>query len=115
MSDVVQISGNGQSAPFDMVISQEAGRTTVYLRGELDTSTTPRLQQVLNELQRDGQHRIILDLSQVAFLDAAGMRVFVHTDQALRTVGGALLLSRPTRMVQRILAITELDAALVIQ
>lgn len=43
------------------------------------------------------------------------MRVFVHTDQALRTVGGALLLSRPTRMVQRILAITELDAALVIQ
>jgi anti-sigma B factor antagonist len=115
MSDVVHISGNGQSAPFDIVIFQEPGRTTVYLQGELDTSTAPRLQHVLDELHRDGQHRIILDLSQVAFLDAAGMRVFVHTEQVLRTVGGALVLTRPTRMVQRILAITELDAALVIQ
>lgn len=97
------------------MIFQEPGRTTVYLQGKLDTSTAPRLQHVLDELHRDGQHRIILDLSQVAFLDAAGMRVFVHTEQVLRTVGGALVLTGPTRMVQRILAITELDAALVIQ
>ena len=115
MSDVVQLPGSGQAAPFDMMIYHGPGRTAVYLRGELDTSTAPRLQQLLDELRRDGQHRIVLDLSQVAFLGAAALSVFIRVDHALRAAGGALVLTRPTPMVQRILAITDLDTVLIIQ
>jgi anti-anti-sigma regulatory factor len=41
--------------------------------------------------------------------------VFVRADQALRAVGGRLVLTRPTRMARRVLAITGLDASLSIQ
>lgn len=115
MAHVMHHGGKGLAAPFDVVISQEPGRTALHLRGELDTSTAPRLAHLLDQLRHDGHHQIALDLSQLAFFGAAGLRVLVRTHQALRASGDTLVLARPTRMVHRILAITGLDAALVIQ
>jgi anti-sigma B factor antagonist len=115
MAHVMDRGGKRQVAPFDVVISQETGRTAVYLRGELDASTAPHLARLLDQLRRDGHQQIALDLYQLAFLGAAGLRVFVRIHQELHATGGTLVLTRPTRMVHRILAITGLDAALVIQ
>jgi anti-sigma B factor antagonist len=77
--------------------------------------TAPDLEQLLDRLRRDGQRQIILDLSGLEFLSAAGLTVFLRTDHALRTVGGQLVLTRPTRMARRVLTITGLDAALSVQ
>lgn len=107
--------GKGTVTPLDIVICHESGRTAVYLRGELDTSTAPHLEHLLDQLCQDGHQQIALNLSQLAFLGAAGLRVFIRTHQDLRATGGTLVLTRPNRMVQRVLAITGLDAALVIQ
>lgn len=115
MAHVMEPGSERQAAPFDVVICQETGRTAVYLRGELDASTAPHLECLLDRVRHDGHHQIVLDLSQLAFLDAAGLRVFVRAHQNLRASGGTFVLTRPTRMVNRILAITGLDAALVIQ
>ena len=115
MAHVKDHGGQDAVAPFDVVIGQESGRTAVYLRGELDASTAPYLGHLLDQLCDDGHQQIALDLSQLAFLGAAGLRVFIRTHQALRATGGILILTRPNRMVHRILAITGLDARLVIQ
>jgi anti-sigma B factor antagonist len=115
MTHVMDHGAERQVAPFDVVISQETGRTVVYLRGELDASTAPHLAHLLDQLCHHGHHQIALDLSQLAFLGAAGLGVFVRTHQELQVTGGTLVLTRPTRMVHRILAITGLDAALVIR
>jgi anti-sigma B factor antagonist len=115
MAHVMDQGGQRQVAPFDVVICQETGRTAVYLRGELDASTAPQLAHLLDQLRHDGHHQIALDLSELAFLGAAGLGVFVRTHQELLATGGTLVLTQPTRMVHRILAITGLDAALVIQ
>ncbi|HXT42577.1 MAG TPA: STAS domain-containing protein [Pseudonocardiaceae bacterium] len=115
MTHVIDHGEQGRAAPFDVVVSQESGRTAVYLRGELDASTAPRLESLLDQLRHDGHHQIALDLFQLAFLGAAGLRVLVRTHHALHATGGTLLLTRPARMVHRILAITGLDAVLIIQ
>jgi anti-anti-sigma factor len=58
---------------------------------------------------------VIVDLSGLEFLSAAGLTVFLRADQALSAVGGQLMLTRPTRMGRRVLAITGLDATLTVQ
>lgn len=115
MAHVVDHGGQGSVAPFDVVICQESGRTAVYLQGELDASTAPHLGHLLDQLCDGGHQQIALDLSQLAFLGAAGLHVFIRTHEALRATGGMLVLTGPNRMVRRILAITGLDARLVIQ
>jgi anti-sigma B factor antagonist len=99
----------------DIVISTEAAGSCVQLCGALDLSTAPRLKQLLDRLRRDGHRQIALDLSGLEFLSAAGLTVFLCADQALGAVGGRLILTRPTRMARRVLAITGLDSTLTIQ
>jgi anti-sigma B factor antagonist len=105
----------GQIACFDAVISTDTAGSRVQLRGELDLTTAPQLERLLDQLRRDGHHQITLDLSGLEFLCAAGLAVLLHADQALRAAGGRLVLTRPTRLARRMLAITGLDATLTIQ
>ncbi|MDQ4102370.1 MAG: STAS domain-containing protein [Actinomycetota bacterium] len=105
----------GQLPCSDVVISTEAAGSCVQLRGALDLSSAPRLKQLLDRLRRDGHRQITLDLSGLEFLSAAGLTVFLRADQALGAVGGRLILTRPTRMARRVLAITGLDTTLTIQ
>lgn len=104
-----------QSACPDIVITSDTTRSYVRLRGELDQTTAPDLERLLDRLRRDGHRQITLDLSGLEFLSASGLTVFLRTDQALRAVGGQLVLTRPTRMAHRVLAITGLDTTLSIQ
>ncbi|MGH3828401.1 MAG: STAS domain-containing protein [Pseudonocardiaceae bacterium] len=110
MRQTIDHDDGGQPACFDVVIRTDTSR--VRLRGELDLLTAPRLERLLDQLRCDGHRQISLDLSGLEFLSAAGLSVFLHTDQALRTVGGRLVLTQPTRTARRILAITELDTTL---
>jgi anti-sigma B factor antagonist len=104
----------GQLVCSDVVISLGTVRS-VQLRGELDLKTAPLLELLLDRLRGDGHRQVILDLSGLKLLSAAGLTVFLRADQALRAVGGQLMLTRPTRMGRRVLAITGLDATLSIQ
>lgn len=87
----------------------------MQLRGELDVSTAAGLEQVLDRLRRAGHHQITVDLSGLEFLSASGLTVFLRVDRALAALGGRLVLTRPTRMARRVLAITGLDTILSIQ
>ena len=100
---------------FTVTISSDALRWWVTLRGELDLAGAPHLQQILDQLCRDGSPEVVLDLSRLEFLSAAGLTVFHRADEHLRAAGGRLILHRPGRLARRVLAITELDTVLTIQ
>jgi len=82
-------------------------RRTVQRR-HLDLGAEGRLR----ERHRDGHRQVMVDLSGLEFLSAAGLTVFLRADQALRGVGGWLVLTSPTRMARRVLGITGLAALL---
>jgi anti-sigma B factor antagonist len=100
---------------FEVVLFTDTTRSCAQLRGELDLSTAPQLERLLDQLYRDGYRQITLDISGLEFLGASALSVFVRVDQALRASGGELILTRPSRMASRILSITGLDATLTIQ
>jgi anti-sigma B factor antagonist len=95
-------------------VSSDTTRSEVRLSGELDNTTTDRLEAALDQLIRSGYRHIELDLAELDFLAASGLQVLIHTDAALHAAGGRLTLTNLPRIVRRVLAITALDKTLTI-
>ncbi len=83
------------------------GRRSLRVSGELDIATAPVLAAALDGEVRPGS-RLRLDVDDLVFVDAAGLRVLVGVR---RTAGltGKVVLGHPTPIVQRVIALTGLD------
>jgi anti-sigma B factor antagonist len=64
----------------------------VTVHGDLDLVSSPRLDACLTEVQ-DGHDRIILDLSDVDFLDTSALAVIVGHWKKIEARGGMLALA----------------------
>lgn len=84
------------------------GYDVLYLDGELDPHTAPLLKQEVDRLAADGCLDIVLDLSQLAFIDSSGLRVVISSHREMADRGGKLTLRSPSDTAQRLLEITGL-------
>jgi anti-sigma B factor antagonist len=84
--------------------------TLVRLIGELDLATSPRTETDLLRLIQEGLgRRLVLDLSQLTFLDSTGLRALWRTRQHAQLAGAQLYLSAASDPVMRVLKVTKLD------
>ncbi len=67
---------------FEVAVRSGAVGSWVVLRGELDLAGAPHLEQVLDQLCRDGVPEVVLDLSELDYLGAAGLGVFLDADDS---------------------------------
>jgi anti-anti-sigma factor len=92
-------------------VSRSGERAVVRLRGELDVATEPRLRARLLDLlepQRETPVRhVVVDASQLEFLDLAGLRLLVEAERQVAARGGSLVLSSPSRRVRRLLDVVD--------
>ena len=87
-----------------------AGAHLISLRGEIHVTTAPRLSEHLTEAIESGKTAIVLDMSDVEFIDSTGLSVLLN---ALRLVGqrdGALALVCTNPTVLRLFQITGLES-----
>jgi anti-anti-sigma factor len=87
------------------------GCVLVTAAGEVDVATAPALREALWEGLVQSP-RIVVDLSDVRFLDSTGLQVLVTALKHAQQGGGCLTLVQPTPCVQRVLQITQLDRIL---
>jgi len=100
------------SASPDFHLSQESidARTHVIsVRGEIHVSTAPRFSECLTEALAEGKTAVVLDLSEVEFIDSTGLSVLLNgLRRVVRQQGSmALVCTNPT--VLRLFHITRLD------
>jgi anti-sigma B factor antagonist len=62
----------------------DSGVTCVRLNGEIDIVVELHLRASLDELIREGHNRLLVDLSDVTFIDSAGLGVLLDTAKQLR-------------------------------
>ncbi|MEV8022428.1 STAS domain-containing protein [Streptomyces sp. NPDC086554] len=85
------------------------GLTVLTLHGELDAWAEQELEPCLREfLDRSGSD-VVVDLRQVTFLDAGGLRLLVRIRNRTAATGRALRLVRCAPRVWRVMGITRLD------
>jgi anti-anti-sigma factor len=85
----------------------------VSLAGRLDESWTSHLDDALNDVIREGGHRIRLNMSSVTYLSSAGIRILVRFYKQLNEIQGSFAVVQPSQMVQQILDTTRLSPILI--
>lgn len=89
-----------------------AGAEVVEVQGEVDVATAPHLDQGLSDLiDHQGNLSVVIDLREVAFMDAAGLAVLAKARQRIQAKDGALALADPPRHVRRVLEVTGMAGA----
>ena len=63
---------------------------TLKIEGRLDTTTAPSLEKVINELPANVTE-LLLDMSQLAYVSSAGLRVLLSTQKKMNKIGSMKL------------------------
>ena len=84
----------------------------VRLAGELDADAAPGLRSLLAEQVLVGSGSVVLDLSELAFIDSAGLAALIAAHKGTRAAGTSFVLAGPSPAVVKVLAVTGLDAVL---
>jgi anti-sigma B factor antagonist len=97
---------------LDFETEHEDGRVTISLRGELDISSAPTLEDALTKLEGEAPGLIVVDLRGLEFMDSTGLRTLVSADQRARDAGRRLAIVRGPEAVDRVFNVTRLDERL---
>ncbi len=92
----------------------EESKAIVFVWGEVDCATAPRLAKTLAEMTEQGRLNLVVDLSGVYFMDSTGLAVLAVAHKRLQQAGGGLVLAGPTPSVRRSLEITGLDQMMLV-
>jgi anti-sigma B factor antagonist len=86
--------------------SRSDGGVVVALQGQVDLATAPQLTQAVANATKQGGDAVVVDLTDVDFLDSAGVRALVESAQAAATAGVAVTVTGASGWVARVLEIT---------
>ena len=99
------------------------GKTQIFvLHGSMDIATSPTVRAALLEAADGGRHDVIVDLTQLEFLDSTGLGALIGAHKRAKEHGGRVRLVAQEGQILRLLRITgllgvfsvyhDLDAAL---
>jgi anti-anti-sigma factor len=96
-------------------IAARNGETIIGLAGEIDmANANDVLTQVL--AIADHNNAIVLDLGDLGYIDSAGVRMLFDISEALKRLGGRLVLAVGSdALVRRVLDVTKLDTLVAIE
>jgi anti-sigma B factor antagonist len=84
------------------IVTLDRGMTQVCLVGEVDASNADELRQSLADLVRQGNTRLLIDLTDVDFIDSTGLGVLLHTVKELRAQRGSLTVACPNPTIREL-------------
>jgi anti-anti-sigma factor len=102
-------------APFEVSVSAlDDGVEVISVRGELDLSTAPELDRLLEEALAGSKGSVLVDLSECEFIDSTGIALIVRAWQRLEGGEGSrqLLVCSHNDQVRRVLEVTGLGLSI---
>ena len=96
---------------FGVTSKPTASGTMVIVTGELDAHTAPQVREVV-EAAITPSAQVVVDLTDVTFLDSTGLGVFVTALKHLREVDGTLDLVITSPRVLKVFELTGLDVVI---
>ena len=100
---------------IDLIVrsSVVGGWTVLSVEGEVDLYTAPAVREAAVGAMESGADHVLLDLTDVPFMDSSGLAVIVACLKRLRELGGDLaVVSPPSSPPTKLLSLTGLDHAI---
>jgi anti-sigma B factor antagonist len=85
------------------------GEPVVRVSGEVDLRTSPQLREVLLRAARKKPERLVVDLSEVGYMDSSGVGTMVEIKRLVERGGGRLVLVALQPRVRSVFEVTQLD------
>src|SRR5246127_5104888 len=79
------------------------------LKGEIDLHVSPVVTASLNAMIEKKPERVVIDLSDVSYIDSAGLASLIQAMQKVEGYGGKFMLSGLQETVRSIFEISRLD------
>lgn len=96
-------------------VADTTSPTTVMLVGEIDISTSGRVREALIAISSSGENKVVVDMSNVTFMDSTGLAALVGPLKRFRSMNGEIVLRSPNRGVLKVLEITGLTRVFTIE
>ena len=101
---------------FELSSEQHDERThVIHVKGEIHVSTAKDFAQRLDDAMSQDAGAIVLDLTEVEFIDSTGLTVLLNGQRNVTLRGGRLALAVSNPTVLRLFEITRLDSTLDIE
>jgi anti-sigma B factor antagonist len=98
------------SLRLETSLEDVSGVAVVKATGEIDVSTAPRLSLTLQEVVAAGSAKIIVDMTDVGYMDSSGFGALVGAVKLVKPLGGAVGLVGCPKSIERLMSITRLDS-----
>ena len=89
-----------------------AGVHTLWLEGELDLVSAGLLETRIAELCTDGASRIVLEMSELDFMDSTGLRALLVSEELCGVNSCRLMVGQLSPQVARLLELSGLEGRL---
>ena len=100
------------SAPLGVETRQDGpGGPVIAVSGDLDIASVERLRDVVRELSASDPRELTFDMTELRFMDSAGIAVLLGAAGSVPTVR----LRNPTTAVRRVIELTGLGEVLEVQ
>jgi anti-anti-sigma factor len=100
---------------FGTQLSRTNGQAYVRVHGELDLYTAPQLWETIDAAIADTPQELVIDLSDVSFVDSSGLAVLVRAYKRLRPVAGTVIVRGAADQVYMALEVTKLNTLLTVE
>ena len=94
--------------PLALERTSRDGVDVLFVEGEIDVASAPRLIAALNEAVAEAARSVIIDLTSVGFMDSTGLALLInaHRRLAVRRKGFAVVC--PAGPLRRVFEITDM-------
>lgn len=97
-------------------LSTESNESCVIgVKGEIDIYSAPGFKESLSQSINDVQQDIILECSELSYIDSMGLGILVGALKRVREKGHNIIIRNPRGTVRKLFKITGLDKAFIIE
>lgn len=93
------------------VTELENGITKVTLSGRLDVEGALKIDSQFNDIAKE-KKKVVVDLSEVAFMASLGLRTLITGAKATGNNGGKMVLMNPQPNVEKVLRTSRVDTVI---
>jgi anti-sigma B factor antagonist len=94
--------------PLAVERTSDEGVELVLVEGELDIATAPRLISVLNSAVQEALRSLVIDLSDVDFMDSTGLALLINAHRRLTRRSKGFAVVCPPGPLLRVFEVTDM-------
>jgi len=93
---------------MDLDLEESGAVSILVLRGQLVGTSANSFREAMDTLIESGRLRILLDFTDLSFMDSGGIGELVSGYRTMDRLGGALKILKPGKRIQDTLTLTKL-------